>query len=98
MVKVECFRNDGAPHRTLVFKRNCYSTKYPLESVFWMMCFSDRKWKVNIGEGFDHQILKEINFLPNLFLSSNLRKILVSLNKSLLFELLHNSCEVNRND
>jgi len=93
MVRIAYFHNECAPYRMPIFEGIAGLPNVNLKVYFGRYRSSNRKWKVRLNASFDHEILREVNFLPRLF-SFNLEDDSNPLNLSLPFKLLRNEYDV----
>jgi glycosyltransferase involved in cell wall biosynthesis len=93
MVRIAYFHNECAPYRMPIFEGIAGLPNVNLKVYFGRYRSSTRKWKVRLNANFDHEILREVNFLPRLF-SFNPEDIANPLNPSLPFKLLRNEYDV----
>lgn len=93
MVRIACFQNECAPYRMPIFEGIARLPNVNLKVYFGRYKSSNRKWEVKLNNSFDHEILRELNFLPRLF-SFNPDDDPNPLNLSLPFKLLRDEYDV----
>jgi glycosyltransferase involved in cell wall biosynthesis len=93
MVRIAYFHNECAPYRMPIFEGIAGLPDVSLKVYFGRYRSPNRKWKVRLNTNFDHEILREVNFLPRLF-SFNPDDDPNPLNLELPFKLLRNQYDV----
>jgi glycosyltransferase involved in cell wall biosynthesis len=67
MARVACFHNECAPYIIPVFEGIAKLPQVELKIYFGRYRSSIRKWDVKLSTAFDYEILREAQFLPDLF-------------------------------
>jgi glycosyltransferase involved in cell wall biosynthesis len=93
MVRIAYFHNECAPYTMPIFEGIARLPNVNLKVYFGRYRSSNRKWAVSLNYGFDHELLREVNFVPRLF-SFNPEDDPNPLNLSLPFKLLHSEYDV----